>query len=32
MRFYAKRGDEARLTALLERGIVNVLATDEVGV
>ena len=32
MRFYAEYGDEARLTALLERGIVNVEATDEVGV
>ena len=31
MRFYAEYGDEARLTALLERGIVNVMATDEVG-
>ena len=31
MRFYAEYGDEARLTALLERGIVNVLATDEDG-
>ena len=28
LRFYAESGDEARLTALLERGIVNVLATD----
>ena len=31
MRFYASSGDEARLTALLERGIVNVLATDKRG-
>jgi len=31
LRFYASSGDEARLTALLERGIVNVMATDEVG-
>ena len=31
LRFYAESGDEARLTALLERGIVNVMATDEVG-
>ena len=31
MRFYASSGDEARLTALLERGIVNVMATDERG-
>ena len=31
MRFYASSGDEARLTALLERGIVNVMATDKVG-
>ena len=32
LRFYAEYGDEARLKALLERGIVNVLATHEVGV
>eukprot|EP00618_Florenciella_parvula_P012394 CAMPEP_0119483234 /NCGR_PEP_ID=MMETSP1344-20130328/10732_1 /TAXON_ID=236787 /ORGANISM="Florenciella parvula, Strain CCMP2471" /LENGTH=876 /DNA_ID=CAMNT_0007517711 /DNA_START=56 /DNA_END=2683 /DNA_ORIENTATION=+ len=32
LRFYASSGDEARLTALLERGIVNVMATDERGV
>ena len=31
LRFYAEYGDEARLTALLERGIVNVMATDKVG-
>ena len=31
MRFYASSGDEARLTALLERGIVNIMATDKVG-
>ena len=31
LRFYAEDGDEARLTALLERGIVNVMATDKVG-
>ena len=31
MRFYAQTGDVARLTALLERGIVNVKATDEGG-
>ena len=31
MRAYAEYGDEARLTALLERGFVNVMATDEVG-
>ena len=30
MRFYASSGDEARLTALLEHGIVNILATDKV--
>ena len=31
LRFYASSGDKARLTALLERGIVNIMATDEVG-
>ena len=31
LRFYAEYGDEARLTALLERGIVNVMVTDKVG-
>ena len=31
LRYCAESGDEARLTALLERGIVNVMATDEVG-
>ena len=31
LRAYAEYGDEARLTALLERGIVNIMATDEVG-
>ena len=31
LRAYASSGDEARLMALLERGIVNVMATDEVG-
>ena len=31
LRFYASSGDEARLTALLERGIVNVMAKDKVG-
>ena len=31
LRFYAEYGDEARLTALLERGIVNVMTTDKVG-
>ena len=29
LRFYAEYGDEARLTALLERGIVNIEARDE---
>ena len=32
LRFYAKVGDKARLTALLERGIANIMAKDEVGV
>ena len=30
--FWAKMGDEARLTALLERGIANIMAKDQVGV
>ena len=30
MRFYTQTGDVARLTALLERGIVNVLVKDKV--
>ena len=29
--FWAKMGDEARLTALLERGIANIEAKDKVG-
>ena len=31
MRFYAEYGDEARLTALLERGIVTIDSQDEHG-
>ena len=31
LRFYAESGDKARLTALLERGVVNEMATDKVG-
>ena len=30
LRFHAQTGDVARLTALLERGIVNVMAKDKV--
>ena len=31
LRFYAEYGDEARLEVLLDRGIVDVMATDKVG-
>ena len=30
MRFWAKTGDEARLAALLERGIVNISAPGDI--
>jgi len=32
LRTYASKGDEARLAALLERGIVKIEARDKVGV